>query len=249
MKQLAEVLNDASPVEAKYISRIVTGKMRLGVAAMTVIDALAIAFATKEERDVGGEGVQHHHRTWAWWARSWPAPACDGRENIHVRVGNPIRVMLAERMSSPAEILERMGGSCAFEYKYDGVRVQAHIVEGKVTLYSRRLEDLTGQFPDVVAALSAAFKGKTAIMEGECVPVDLNTGEFLPFQEVSHRRGRKHGLEEAMEDYPVRLCLFDLLFLDGEDMTDAPYLKRRAALQSCVEIERVGAALGDEGPR
>jgi DNA ligase-1 len=128
-----------------------------------------------------------------------------------------------------------LGGGCAFEYKYDGVRVQAHIGGGKCTLYSRRLEDLTGQFPDVVRSLSASFKGTTAIMEGECVPVDLNTGEFLPFQEVSHRRGRKHGLEEAMEDYPVRLCLFDLLFLDGQDMTEEPYLRRRSALQSCVE--------------
>ncbi len=234
MKQLAEVLNDASPVEAKYISRIVTGKMRLGVAAMTVIDALAIAFATKEERD-SVERAFNISSDLGMVAEVLTRSGLEGVKNIHVTVGNPIRVMLAERMSSPVEILERMGGSCAFEYKYDGVRVQAHIGGGKVTLYSRRLEDLTGQFPDVVRSLSAAFKGTTAIMEGECVPVDLNTGEFLPFQEVSHRRGRKHGLEEAMEDYPVRLCLFDLLFLDGQDMTEAPYLRRRSALQSCVE--------------
>ena len=235
MKQLAEVLNDASPVEAKYISRIVTGKMRLGVAAMTVIDALAIAFATKEERDYV-ERAFNISSDLGMVAEVLTRSGLEGVKNIHVTVGNPIRVMLAERMSSPVEILERMGGSCAFEYKYDGVRVQAHIGGGKVTLYSRRLEDLTGQFPDVVRSLSAAFTGKTAIMEGECVPVDLNTGEFLPFQEVSHRRGRKHGLEEAMEDYPVRLCLFDLLYLDGQDMTEAPYLRRRSALQSCVEI-------------
>ncbi len=234
MKQLAEVLNDASPVEAKYISRIVTGKMRLGVAAMTVIDALAIAFATKEERD-SVERAFNISSDLGMVAEVLTRSGLEGVKNIHVTVGNPIRVMLAERMSSPVDILERMGGSCAFEYKYDGVRVQAHIGGGKVTLYSRRLEDLTGQFPDVVRSLSAAFKGTTAIMEGECVPVDLNTGEFLPFQEVSHRRGRKHGLEEAMEDYPVRLCLFDLLFLDGQDMTEAPYLRRRSALQSCVE--------------
>jgi DNA ligase-1 len=235
MRQLAEVLNDASPVEAKYISRIVSGKMRLGVAAMTVIDALAIAFASKEERDVV-ERAFNISSDLGMVGEVLSRSGLQGVRDLHVRVGNPIRVMLAERMSSPPEILERMGGSCAFEYKYDGVRVQAHIVDGKITLYSRRLEDLTGQFPDVVEALRSAFKAGSAIMEGECVPVDLNTGEFLPFQEVSHRRGRKHGLEEAMEDYPVRLCLFDLLFLDGEDMTDTPYLKRRAALQSCFNV-------------
>ncbi|HSV42508.1 MAG TPA: ATP-dependent DNA ligase [Methanomassiliicoccales archaeon] len=232
MKMLADVLNDADPKEAKYISRIVSGKMRLGVAAMTVIDALSTAFATKDEREVV-ERAYNITSDLGMVGEILATKGLDGAKNIRVNVGNPIRMMLAERMSEPAEILEKMGGNCAFEYKYDGVRVQAHITEKDIALYSRRMEDLTGQFPDVVKAVRAAFKNKSAIVEGECVPVDINTGEFLPFQEVSHRRGRKHGLEEAMEDYPVRLCLFDLLFLDGVDMTETPYLKRRGALQSC----------------
>ncbi len=110
MKQLAEVLNDASPVEAKYISRIVTGKMRLGVAAMTVIDALAIAFATKEERD-SVERAFNISSDLGMVAEVLTRSGLEGVKNIHVTVGNPIRVMLAERMSSPVEILERMGGA------------------------------------------------------------------------------------------------------------------------------------------
>jgi len=113
--------------------------------------------------------------------------------------------------------------------------VQAHIRDGRVQLFSRRLEDLTEQFPDVVKALKLAFRMKSAIVEGECVPVDLNTGELLPFQEVSHRRGRKHGLEDAIEDYPVRVFLFDCVYLDGTDMTQMPYLERRRALESAFE--------------
>ena len=97
--------------------------------------------------------------------------------------------------------------------------MQAHIQEGEIQLFSRRLEDLTEQFPDVAKALKASFRLKSAIVEGECVPVDLNTGELLPFQEVSHRRGRKHGLQDAIEDYPVRIFLFDCVYLDGNDMT------------------------------
>ncbi|OPY33269.1 MAG: DNA ligase [Methanomassiliicoccales archaeon PtaU1.Bin124] len=235
MKMLAEVLHDATPVEAKYISRIVTGKMRLGVAAMTMIDALSVAFATKEERDAV-ERAFNITSDMGLVGEVLSRSGLEGVKSIHVQVGNPIRVMLAERMSSPAEILEKMGGNCAFEYKYDGVRVQAHIKDGVVTLYSRRLEDLTSQFPDVVKALKESFTVGSAIVEGECVPVDLNTGEFLPFQEVSHRRGRKHGLEEAMEEYPVRICLFDLLYLDGQDMTEVTYLKRRAALTEAFRI-------------
>ncbi|QLH75622.1 MAG: ATP-dependent DNA ligase [Methanomassiliicoccales archaeon] len=232
MKQLADILHDASPIEAKYICRMVTGKMRLGVASMTVIDALAIAFASKEERDVI-ERAFNITSDLGMVAETLSLHGLEGVRALRVKVGNPIRAMLAERMSSPAEILEKMGGACAFEYKYDGVRVQAHIDKGKVKLYSRRLEDLTGQFPDVVSAIKASFTGSSAIVEGECVPIDINTGEFLPFQEVSHRRGRKHGLDEAMEEYPVRFCLFDLLYLDGKDMTEETLLKRRAALASC----------------
>jgi len=98
------------------------------------------------------------------------------------------------------------------------------------------LEDLTSQFPDVVKSLKEAFTCKSAIVEGECVPVDINTGELLPFQEVSHRRGRKHGLTEAIEEYPVRIHLFDCLYLDGADMTDEPLPDRRTALTRCIKI-------------
>jgi DNA ligase-1 len=235
MKLLADILGDSSPEEAKYISRIVSGKMRLGVATMTIIDALATAFASKDERDVVENGFNVSSDL-GLVAEIIREKGIAGVREMKVRVGNPIRAMLAERLPSPREILEKMGGTAAFEYKYDGVRVQAHIDHGKITLYSRRLEVLTGQFPDVVKALGESFKASTAIVEGECVPVDINTGEFLPFQEVSHRRGRKHGLEAAIEDYPVRMCLFDCLYLEGEDITQEPLLKRRAALQSAVQL-------------
>jgi DNA ligase-1 len=128
-----------------------------------------------------------------------------------------------------------MGGRCAFEYKYDGVRIQAHIdSQKKIKLFSRRLEDITDQFPDVVSALREAFVSKDVIIEGECVPVDINTGEMLPFQEVSHRRGRKYDLSVAIEDYPVRTFLFDCLYLDGVDLTESPFLERRKALEKCI---------------
>ncbi len=235
LKLLADILGDSSPEEAKYISRIVSGKMRLGVATMTIIDALATAYATKDERDVVENGFNVSSDL-GLVAEILQEKGIEGVRQMKVKVGNPIRAMLAERLPSPKEILVKMGGTAAFEYKYDGVRVQAHIEQGKITLYSRRLEVLTDQFPDVVKALKESFKASSAIVEGECVPVDINTGEFLPFQEVSHRRGRKHGLEEAIEDYPVRMCLFDCLYLEGVDITQQPLLKRRAALQSAVNI-------------
>jgi DNA ligase-1 len=234
MKLLAKLLSDATAEEAKFISRIVSGKMRLGVAAMTVVDALAIAFATKEERDA----VERAFNISSDLGKVGQVICSKGMQSVKemkVQVGSPIRAMLAERLPSPKEILEKTGGKAAFEYKYDGVRVQAHITRNGITLYSRRLEDLTAQFPDVAKALRKSFKGDSTIIEGECVPVDLNTGEMLPFQEVSHRRGRKHGLKDAIEDYPVKVFLFDCVLLDGDDLTSRPFLERRGLLERSFE--------------
>ncbi|MCG7841025.1 MAG: ATP-dependent DNA ligase, partial [Methanomassiliicoccales archaeon] len=233
IKLMSKLLSDASPSEAKFLSRIITGRMRLGVSSMTVLDALAVAFATKEDRDAV-ERAFNVSSDLGLVAEEMALHGLEGVTRIKVEVNRPLRAMLAERMSSPEDILEKLGGTCAFEYKYDGVRVQAHISKGDVRLYSRKLDDLTSQFPDVVAGLKRAFAAESAIVEGECVPVDMNTGEFLPFQEVSHRRGRKYGVEEAVEDYPVRLCLFDCILKDGEDLLSRPFPERRKVLESCV---------------
>lgn len=251
MKLLSKVLSDATVEEAKFISRIVTGKMRLGVASMTLVDALAIAFAAKEDRDAV-ERAFNISSDLGRVAKVLCSQGIGAVRDMKVAVGSPLRAMLAERLPSPREILGRLGGRAAFEYKYDGVRVQAHLTPDGIRLYSRRLEDLTGQFPDVAKALRQAFQGSSAIVEGECVPVDVNTGELLPFQEVSHRRGRKHGLEDAMEDYPVKVFLFDCILLDGEDLSSQPYLERRKALESSfTKDERVSFSemrlLADEG--
>lgn len=239
IKLLADVLHDATPDEAKYLARIVTGRMRLGVASATVVDALSVAFGSKE-RKAEVERAFNISSDLGLVARTLCSDGMDGLSRQRVRVGSPIRAMLAERLSSPVEILEKLGGRAAFEFKYDGVRVQAHISDGGVRLFSRKLEDLTPQFPDVVSALRGSFRGRECIVEGECVPVDINTGEMLPFQEVSHRRGRKYGLEDAIEEYPVRIFLFDCLYLDGEDLTEMSFPERRKALE--LSMEEVGGA-------
>ena len=209
--------------------------MRLGVATQTVLDSLAQAFATKADKPVV-ERAFNVTSDLGMVGEVLCNEGLEGLDRLHVTVGNPLRAMLAERLPSPEEILERMGGRAMFEYKYDGLRVQAHIDGERIKLYSRRLEDLTGGFPDVVESLRKAFRGKSAIVEGECVPVDINTGELLPFQEVSHRRGRKHDITAAMEEYPVRVHLFDCLYLDGEDLTELPLPDRRTALTRCIEV-------------
>ncbi len=233
MKLLARMLHDSSPLEARYLCRIVTGRMRVGAGTMTAMDALASAFASKEDRpDI--ERAFNITCDMGLVAETLASGGLDAVKGIEVSVGNPVKVMLAERLRSLPEIMERLGGKCAFEYKYDGIRVQAHIKKGPggfVKLFSRRLEDLTSNFPDIGEALLRQLKGREAIVEGECVAYDPDTGTLQPFQNVTHRR-KKHGMEKAVKDIPVRIFLFDMLYYDGEDYTLKPYSFRRMRLES-----------------
>ncbi len=240
IKFLVELFNVATPREARYIARTVVGKLRLGIADMTILDALAAAFGDGKEHRKYVERAYNIHPDLGYIAKVLAVEGIEGVRNIQIEVGVPIRAMLAERLPSLEEILEKMGGRAAFEYKYDGMRIQAHVTKDKTVLYSRRLENLTSQFPDVVSAIGEAFRGDNAIFDGEAVPVDVNTGELLPFQMVSHRRGRKYGIEKIMGEIPVVLFLFDVLYLNGEDMTTRPYPERRKALEEWInETERV----------
>ena len=155
-------------------------------------------------------------------------------EQIQVRPGNPVRAMLAQRLSAAPEILAKLGGRCAAEYKYDGVRVQAHrTADGEIELFTRRLERISAQFPNVVELLAAGLGPAEAIIEGEVVAYDADAGELRPFGEVMLRR-RKHGIDEAVRDVPVGLFCFELLYADGRDLTQLPYPQRRAALADAL---------------
>ncbi|MCL2318266.1 MAG: ATP-dependent DNA ligase [Methanomassiliicoccaceae archaeon] len=233
MKYLSNLLMDSGPVEARYLCRIVTGRMRIGAGSMTILDALAGAFGTKEDRPEI-ERAFNITCDLGLVAETLAAGGVDAVKEMKVTVGNPIKVMLAERLPSIPLILDRMGGKCAMEFKYDGIRVQAHISKDSVKLYSRRMEDLTSNFPDIASELRKQCKADNAIVEGECVAVDKD-GNMLPFQTVTHRR-KKHGMDKAVEDYPVRIFMFDLLSVNGEDMTVRPLEERRSKLSNTFEL-------------
>ena len=231
---LAGLLANASPKEAKYIVRTVTGKLRLGIADMTVLDALAIAYGGGKEARQLLERAYNISSDLGRVAKTLVEEGLEGIKKFRVVIGEPIRPMLAERLSSPHEILEKLGGKCAAEYKYDGERIQAHKNGEKVLLFSRRLENITSQYPDAVELLKKHVKAEEAILEGECVAIDPDTGDMLPFQELMHRR-RKYGIEKAMEEYPVSLFMFDVLYVDGKDLTLEPYPVRRKYLNEIIE--------------
>ena len=238
---LSKLLAMATPVEAKHIIRIVTGKMRLGVADMTVLDALAKAFGG--DREVY-ERAYNLSSDIGLVAKTAALEGVEGVSKFRVRVGIPVRCMLAERLSSAVEILEKMDGVGFTEYKYDGERMQIHKAGQRVWIFSRRQENITQQYPDVVEAVEKYVKAAEAILECEAVPLDPETGETLPFQELMHRK-RKKEIERAAEEYPVALYFFDILYADGEDLTTKPFLERRKILEKVVvEDERIKLSTG-----
>jgi len=230
---LSGILSDAEPKEAKYVIRTLTGKLRLGIADMTVLDALAIAFGGGKEARPILERAYNVSSDLGQVAKIVAERGVEGLKNLKVSVGKPVRPMLAERLSSPEEILEKLGGKCIAEYKYDGERIQAHKNGKEVLLFSRRLENITTQFPDAVELIREHIKPETAIIEAECVSVDLETGEMRPFQELMHRR-RKYDIQKAIEEYPVSLFVFDVLYVDGRDLTLEPYPVRHEILKEIV---------------
>ncbi len=239
---LAGLLAAASPREAKYVMKTVTGNLRLGIADMTVLDALAVAYGGGKEAREDVERAYNISSDLGRVAKTVVEKGIEGIKRFRVSVDEPIRPMLAERLSSPEEILGKLGGKCMAEYKYDGERLQAHKSGDIVTLYSRRLEDISSQYPDAVKLFKKHVKAKEAILECECVAVDVNSGEMRPFQELMHRR-RKYEIERAIEDYPVSLFMFEALYVDGKDLTFDPYTQRRRMLEQIIrESDRVKLA-------
>jgi DNA ligase 1 len=234
LELLAGLLAQATPLEARYLLRLVTGGLRLGIGTPSVLDALALVHAGGRSARPVLERAYNICCDLGLVASTLARGGLAAVEQIEVRPGNPVRVMLAQRLSDAPEILAKLGGECAAEYKYDGVRVQAHrTADGRIELFTRRLERISNQFPDVVEALQEGLAPREAILEGEVVAFDPTAGELRPFQEVMFRR-RKHGIAQAARDVPVSLFCFELLYADGQDLTQLPYPQRRALLAKAI---------------
>ncbi|MDE1858193.1 MAG: ATP-dependent DNA ligase [Thaumarchaeota archaeon] len=235
LKELVSLLNDGSPLEAKFIMRTVTGQLRLGVADYTVLDAAATAFLGGKEARGDAERAYNVHPDLGHVVETAASKGPKGIGEIAVQVGVPIRPMLAERLSSAADIVRKMGDKpVTAEYKLDGERLQIHRVGDDVRLFSRRLEVITSHYPDAGDLVRKHVSAKRAILEAEVVAINEDTGEYLPFQELMHRR-RKHGIEQAIADYPVALNFFDMLLAGQSDLTGKPYTVRRKRLEQAVE--------------
>lgn len=230
MKYISSLLNDATPQEAKFILKIVMGTLRLGIADNTVMDALAIAYTGSRANREKLEAAYNVSSDLGKVAEIVAEKNLEGLDEFHVSLFSPIRPMLAERIKSAKEASEKFGKEFAAEYKLDGERVQIHLGGDKVVLFSRRLENITNHYPDIVENIPKALKTQEVILEAEAVAINENTGEFLPFQELMHRR-RKYNIDRIVSQYPITVNLFDIMYLNGKDLLNSTYDERRKKLE------------------
>jgi DNA ligase-1 len=230
LKYINSLLNNSSNTECKFILKLILGNLRLGIADFTILDAIAIAFTGDKKNRKILERAYNVSSDLGKIAKLLYNGSIEIVQSIPISLFIPIRPMLAERVSDSEDALKKMDNeTCFAEYKIDGERIQIHKKDKEIELYTRSLEKVTNNFPDIVNEFKK-IETKDIITEGEIVPIDSKTGKYLPFQSIMHRR-RKYKIADAIREFPVILNLFDLLYYDNQDKTNLPLFQRRKILE------------------
>jgi DNA ligase 1 len=244
-KLLSELFNSATPVEARYIARIPLNNIRLGIGDPTIMDAFAIMLAKqknkkwdelKEEEQkkikfalrAQIEDAYNVYSDLGEIAEMLKEKGLSGLKNITIKPGTPIRPTAAERLPSAKEIIEKLG-KCAVEAKYDGFRVMISKDNDKVKIFSRQSEDITKMFPEIIEAIKKQLKPQKCFVEGEALAYNDETNEYYPFQ-ITIQRKRKYDIEKKSKEFPLKLFLFDVVYVDGKNLMKEPFIKRRKTL-------------------
>jgi DNA ligase-1 len=234
-KTLASILLSATPDERKYMTRLALGNMRLGVADITLLDALAVAFLGSKEKRTILEDAYNVCPDIGHVAKILAKSGLNGVKRIRISLGRPIQPMLAQRVSKLSGIIEHMKSEeIAAEEKYDGERIQTHKNGDTVKLFSRRLTDATSQFPIIVNQVRKQILARKAVLDGEIVAYNFKEEAFAPFQKLMQRK-RKYNVKEFAEKMPVKYMLFDVLYVNGKSYMKTSYPKRRRKLERIVK--------------
>ncbi|MBI2576211.1 ATP-dependent DNA ligase [Candidatus Woesearchaeota archaeon] len=253
---VAELLTSATPKEAKYVIRTILEELRVGVGEGNLRDALVWAFFGKElglsydreEHAVAMDNKEKYQEVLGAIQQAYDltndfslvvnkarSGGLAALKSLGIRIFTPLKVMLALKVDSIEEGFERCGKPCAVEFKLDGFRIQIH-KEGKgIKLFTRRLEEVTAQFPDVVDYVRDHVRGKSFILDSEAAGFDKKSKKYLPFQSIGQRIRRKYDIEQTAKDFPVEVNLFDILYFEGRTLLHTPFAERRRLLASLVD--------------
>lgn len=240
---LSQLIRQLDSLSSRFLVRIPTGNIRMGFSDMTVLDAYSWMLKGDKSLRQIIEKAYHVRPELGFIGRILKESGVKELEKIEPKVFTPIIMMRAERLSSAKEILKQIG-KCLIEPKFDGFRLQIHLGPDptrpgllEVRLFSRSLEDVTYMYPDIVEGVKKQVEAKKIIFEGEAIGYNLKTGDFLPFQETVQRK-RKYNIEKMAEKIPLRLFAFDLLYKDGINYINKPFIERRKALEKSIKTKR-----------
>ncbi|HII88403.1 TPA: ATP-dependent DNA ligase, partial [Candidatus Woesearchaeota archaeon] len=260
VKLIAELLSQATPGEARYIVRTVLEDLRVGVGDGTLRDAIVWAFFNQEVKinyNQEAKSIEPENREqynsllasaqkaydlttdWGHVALQAKEKGLSGLKKTTLTIGNPTKVMLCQKAKDMEEAFEMVGKPAAFEFKYDGFRLLVHKKGDQIWLFTRRLENVSKQFPEVVKYIKEGIKAEVVVLDSEAVGYDAKTGRYLPFQNISQRIKRKYNIEQMAHDFPVELNVFDVLVYgnehQNENLMNTPYQERRKLLEKIVK--------------
>ncbi|MGB9937822.1 MAG: ATP-dependent DNA ligase [Methanobacterium sp.] len=243
-KTLASMFIEADEVGRKYIARLAEGTMRLGIGDMTILNGLSVAFFGSKREKSELEHAYNISSDIGLIAKVLKTDGIKGMNELEITLFRPIKSMLAQRVSKFEDIKKKIGSrDISAEEKFDGERIQAHKDGENIKLYSRRLTDVTSQFPDLVENIKRYVKVDKAILDGEAMAYDFKNDLFGSFQ-ILMRRRRKYDIKEYRKKIPIRYMLFDVLYVDGESFLQKSYPERRGKLEKLLE-ESMYIALAD----
>ena len=227
---VSELLSNSNPDEAKHIINTVMGDLRVGVAAGIIRDSIAKSF----DKDV--KEIEDNYNLSVDYGKI--AELCkEGNLNLILTSGKPIKLMLAIKVENIEEALKAVGKPAQFEYKLDGFRLQCHFDGKEIKLFTRSMENVTKQFPDVVQYLKENVKGNNYILDSELTGIN-EKGNYLPFQSISQRIKRKYHIEKMAKDFPVELNVFDVIYYDGKNLMNEKLTERRKILEKIVNEKK-----------
>ena len=253
LKIISELLSHATPLDARYITRTVLEELRIGIASGTLRDAIIYAFLSKEagiqEQEIVdreaynqvSQVVQSAYDKTNDFAQV-AVTATQGLaalQKVRIELGKPIKVMLGYKGTTATQALQDLGAPILLQYKYDGFRVEIHKEADQVHVFTRRLENVTEQFPDIVEYTKKHVQADTCILDAEAIGVNPETGKYMPFQHVSQRIRRKYDIEEIAKKLPVDVRVFDILYLEGEELLNEELKTRHEKLTQIIEEQKL----------
>ncbi|MEM4638234.1 MAG: ATP-dependent DNA ligase, partial [Candidatus Woesearchaeota archaeon] len=255
LKTISELLTSAKPIEARYIVRLLLEDLRVGLGEGTIRDAIALAYyEKKEKKEVLMENIQGLFskdseltkirdkiqeayditNDYSEIAKKIMEEGINSLENLELNVLKPVKVMLAQKVKNIKDGFEKVGKPCAIEFKYDGFRMIIGKKQDKIIIHTRRLDNVTKQFPEVVEIIKKNVNADSCILDGEAVGYDPKTKKYVPFQNISQRIKRKYDIETMSKEIPIELNIFDILYYNNESILNRPFKERRKILEKII---------------